>query len=138
MRVSSTITLLTWDIIAQQCCIIADSPRDWGLGVNDHESDYKHQPVRPEHADLAVVALRSLADGKLYGFTPRTQLFGSVVSGIRYNISSRVLIVISNRLLGIPAAGYVDDFAVLAPLSLGSAAMRAFHQITDLVGIKIK
>ena len=108
------------------------------MGINDHESAYKHHPARPEHADLAVVALRSPSGGKLYGLTPRTQLFGSVASVMHYNIFSRVLVVIANRLLGIPAVGYVDDCAFLAPLSLGPAAAQAFHQMTDPIGIKVQ
>ena len=138
VRVSSPNTLPTWDIIAQQGYAIADQPRDWGIGVNDQESAYKHHPVRPEHADLDAVALRSPADGKLYGFTPRTQLFGSVASVMHYNIFSRVLVVIVNRALGIPAVCYVDDYAFLDPLSLGVASMGAFHQLTDLIAIKIE
>ena len=137
VRVSSPITLPTWDIIAQQCYIIADSPKELGLGVNDHESAYKHHPVRPDHADLAVVALRPPADGKQYVFAPRAQLFGSVASVMHYNISNRSLVVIANRLLGAPAVGYVDDFAFPAHLSLCPAAVRAFHQMADSIGIKI-
>lgn len=65
MRASSPITLPTWGIIAQQCYIIADTPRDWGLGVNDHGSAYNLHPLGPDHADLAVAALRSPDGGKL-------------------------------------------------------------------------
>ena len=114
---ASPITLPTWGIVAQLCLLIADKPRDWGLAVNDRESAYNHHPLTPDHADLAAIALRSPDGGRLYGFMPRTQVFGSVASVMHYNIFSRmfVVVVVANRLLGIPVAGYVDDFAFVCP-----------------------
>ena len=139
--VGSPITLPTWGVTAQQRYILADRPpRYWGLASNSRESAYKRHPVLPAHSDLAAAAIRSPDGGKLYGFTPRTQLFGSVASVLRYNVFSRLLFAIANRLLGIPAIGYVGDFAFHFPSSssLGEGAMAISPHLTDIICIKLK
>ena len=105
--------------------------------MNDRESAYKHHPPQTERADLAAVSLPLPADGRIYGCAPLTQIFGSGESVGHYNMFSRIMVTITNKVLGIPV-WYVGDFAYLSPLSIGPAAMQAFHQMADIVGVRMK
>ena len=57
---------------------------------------------------------------------------------MRYIVFSRMFVAIASKLLGIPVAGYVDDFAYVYPISLGPEAMEAFQQLSDIFGVKMK
>ena len=50
--------LPTWGHIAQMRLNVEHTKRDWGLPRADREAAYKQLPLRPEHANLAMVALR--------------------------------------------------------------------------------
>ena len=74
----------------------------------------------------------------IYGFTPRTQLFGSAASVVHYNAPRRMFCAIANGLLGNPVVGYVDDFACICPISIGQGAMCAFQKLADISGANLK
>ena len=125
-------------MLAQQCYILSYFPRDWNLYFNNHESARKNQPVYPARGDLPVVALRPPADGGIYGLAPRVQLYCSSEAGIQYNIPSRIVVIIANRLLGAPDVGYFGDFSFSRPPSIGKAPMGAFRQLISAVCITMR
>ena len=90
------------------------------MAASDHEAAYKHQPDFPPHSGLAAIALRSPGDKQLYGFTPRTHLFGSIATVLHNDVFSRLLVTLICNILGIPTVGYFSDFAPLVPSAVSS------------------
>ena len=65
-------------------------------------------------------------------------MFGSVDSVVRYNLFSRMFVVLAYKLLGATAVGYVEDIAFACPISLGQEAMAAFQKLSDICGAKLE
>ena len=131
------ITLPTWDHVSQLCSDISDSNTDWCFFKADHASAYKNLPLNPDHGNLCVVALQS-PDGEWHGFFPLTLLFGASVAVHHYNLFSRIIAVLANKIFRLPAINYVDDFGCLLPKCLGQAGLRAFSSFCRMVGVRLK
>ena len=56
----------------------------------------------PAHARLAMVAPRGPLSGAWFAFPPRSLLFGAEAAVLHYNLFSRTMAVLTNRILGIP------------------------------------
>ena len=104
----------------------------------DREAEYKQIPLDEAHSKLAVIALRSPTDGKWYGFFSRTLMFGAISAVLHYNLFSRLLTELVNKLLGTPLICFFDDFGAMVPAELASAALQTFTLFCDKLGISLK
>ena len=59
--------------------------KKWAFFKADRESAYKQPPMEPDHADLALVALRNPTSGKRMAFPPMALLFGAASAVLHYN-----------------------------------------------------
>ena len=111
----SPIKLISWVRVADLSRMVALSGRGWRSIVAGNEADYKKIPLRPEHYQLAVIALRNPKGKRRYGFFSRTTMFGSIASVLHYNISTRMLAEPSCKIIGRPIVCSFDDFGALTP-----------------------
>ena len=100
---------------------------DLAFGKTDESDDYKKLPPKPPDAFLAAIALQG-PDGKWYGLIPRSQLFGSAASVVRYNAFSRLLASLFARLFGAPPIGFFDDYGSLTFKAVMSEPTGSFKQ----------
>ena len=112
-RVHNPIKLVSWDHVSQLCRIFAADGRDWALFKADREAAYKQHPPGPDGRLYAITALRNPETGRRHGFRSMTLMFGSIAAVIRYNVFSRVVAAIFNRLFGTPLICFFGDFAAL-------------------------
>ena len=132
------ITLPTWDHVSQLCSDISDPNTDWSFFKADHASAYKNLPLNPDHGNLCVVTLQDPSGGEWYGFPPKTLLFGAAVAVLHYNLFSRIVAILANRIFGLPVINYVGDFGCLLPASLGEAGLRTFSSFCQMIGVWLK
>ena len=136
--VMTPIQLVSWDHLAQLCRRSCGKSRDWALIKADHEAAYKQLPLRPEDQFRAVIALRCPVTGKWFGFVSRTLMFGATAAVLHYNVFSRLITALVNRVLGIPLICFFDDFAALVPRLLSNKAMAVFSRFCEIMGITLK
>ena len=136
--IGTPITLPTWDLLVELCFRARPANRDWVFGKVDHCSAYKNLPIRPADRPYATIVVRNPADQAFYGFAPTTQIFGSTASVLHYNVFSRLLVTIINRVFGIPTIGYYDDFGFLVPNEIGDEALTLIKTLCSLLGVKLK
>ena len=60
--------------------VLVSSGKECVFFKADHESAYKQLPIRPDHARLAVVALKNPFTGEIERFAPNALVFGSLVA----------------------------------------------------------
>ena len=125
------ITLPNWDHIGQICLDVADSNRAWSFFTADHSAGYKNLPLDPGQANTCVVTLRRPTDGRWYGFSPWTLLFGATAAVLRYNGFSRIVAVLANILFGLPLVNYFDDFGCILPASISDEGLSTFKRFAD-------
>ena len=104
----------------------------------DHEAAYKQLPLCPRDSRLAAVTLRGPISLRRFSFLPRTLIFGSTSAVLRYNCLSRIVASLRCGILGIPCLGYFDDFGTLMFSDLEKTALRAFIDLNEVFGIKVK
>ena len=136
--VLTPIKLVSWDHLAQLCRRSCDKSRDWALFKADHEAAYKQLPLRPQDQAYAIIALKHPTDGRWFGFVSRTLVFGATAAVSHYNVFSRLITALVNRLFGIPLICFFGDFAALIPRMLARKAMAVFSRFCDLLGITLK
>ena len=136
--VLTPIKLVSWDHLAQLSHILSERKLDWGLFKADHEAAYKQLPISPDDQECAIIALRHPSSGRWYGFVTRTLVFGAVAAVLRYNVFSRAIAALVNRIFGIPMVCYFDDFAALTQLILGEKALAIFSGFCEALGIQLK
>ena len=107
--VLSPITIPSWEHVAQISSELSHRGLDLAFGKGDESDAYKKQPIFPAGAFSAVITPQG-GDGRRYGFVPRSQLFGPVVSVLHYNTFSRLLVSLFVKIFGIPAVAYFDDY----------------------------
>ena len=112
--------------------------RDWALFKADREAAHKQLPLDPADQLYAIIALRNPTTGHRYGFSSRTLMFGSIAAVVHYNVFSRLITAIFNRMLGSPLVCFFGDFASLIPRLLATKGLAVFTRICDLLGIKLK
>ena len=134
--VLSPITLPTWEHVAQISSELALSRRPLALGKADESDAYKKQPLSPSDATWAVITLYG-PDKKWYGFTSRSQIFGSTASVVHYNTFSRLLVSLFVRLFGIPMVGFFDDFGFITFADIMDPALAAFIEFCRLLGVHL-
>ena len=64
---------------------------------------------------MAMVALRGPVAGRWQSFHLRPLLFGAEAEVIHYNLFSRTMDVLVNRVQGIPLLSYFDDLGAPVP-----------------------
>ena len=116
--VKTPIKLPTWDHIGQLALDVQKTNRPWSFVKTDHEAAYKQPPLDREHAKLAMVTLRHPTSGTWYAFRPHSLLFGAEAAVTHYNCFSRTIVILINRIFGIPILAYFDDCGALSPLTL--------------------
>ena len=137
-RIDSPITLPSWDLVAEICLSTKSSGIDWCFGKVDHCSAYKNLPIRPSDQRFSYITIKNPSTGRFVAMAPKTQISGSIASVLHYNVLSRILVSIFNRVFGIPMIGYFDDFGFLIPSSLSSDALQLVHQVCQMLGVKLK
>ena len=125
------IQLVSWDHLAQLCRRPCGKSRDWALLKADHEAAYEQLPLRPQDQSRAIIALKHPVTGKWFGFGSHTLVFGATAAVLHYNVFSRLINALANRLLGIPSIFFFDDFSALAPRLLANKAMGFFSILRD-------
>ena len=100
----------------------------------DHEAAYKQLPLAPKDQPNAIIALFCPDDGKRYGFTARTPVFGDTAAVLHYNVFFRLIAALVNQLLGIPLICFIDDCAALVPKILENKALQAPTSFWLLLG----
>ena len=124
--VLTPIQLASWGHLAQLCRRSCGESRDWALLNADHEAAYKQLPTRPSEQAREIIASKRPVTGKWLGFASIALVFGATAALLRYNVFSRLIAALVNRLLGIPLICFFDDFAALAPRLLANKAMSGF------------
>ena len=136
--VLTPIQLVSWDHLAQLCRRSCGKSRDWARAKAVHEASYKQLPLRPKDQAGAIIALRRPVAGKWFGFASRTLAFGATAAVLHYNVFSRLVTALVNRLSGIPLICFFDDFAALIPRLLSNKAMAVFSRFCETAGITHK
>ena len=132
------ISLPTWDHIGQMTISVAPSARQWPFLKTDHTAAYKQLPLRPDNADLAVIALRGPVYGRWAAFRSRNLVFGSTAAALHYNCRSRCLAALISKTFGIPMLGYFDDYGAFAPSDLEDDADETIGDFTSALVIVMK
>ena len=136
--VSAPIQLVSWGHLTQLPHLLTKGGGDWVLFKADHEAAYKQIPIDPADQKNAIVALRHPVSQLWYGFVTRTLIFGSIAAVLHYNVISRILVALTDRVLGIPLVGYFGDFAAMIRAVFGEDALRAFAEFCRLLGFQLK
>ena len=137
-RVRAPIKLVSWGHVAQMCRKFARGGRDWALFKADHEAAYKQLPLGPKDQRYAIIALRHPKPGIWRGFRSRTLMFGSIAAVLHYNVFSRLIAALFNRLFGIPLVCFFDDFVALTPRLLATKGLAVITRFFELLGIRLK
>ena len=132
--IDSPIVLPSWGHVVEQILPTNGIHRGWDFLKIDHESAYKNLPIRPSDSRFCNIVLWSEVEGCWFAFEPKTQIFGSIASVLHYNVFSRLLASLINRILGILILGYVDDFGSPIPASLGIRALKCLNDFCEILG----
>ena len=125
----------SWDRIAEIILPINGIDRNWDFIKGDHESAYKNLPLSPPRSRFCVITFKNHIDSKWYGFEAKTHIFGAVASVLHYNVFSRLIASLANRVFGIPILGYVDDFGAPVPGGVSEIALRVFQDFCQILGV---
>ena len=136
--VHAPIQLVSWGNIARLSHLLSRDGVDWVLMKADHEAAYKQLPIGPRDQRRAIVSLRHPRTHIWHGFVTRTLIFGSVAAVLHYNVFSRIVVALINRIFGLPLVGYFDDFSAFIRKLLGVDALRVFARACHLMGITLK
>ena len=137
-RVHTPIKLVSWGRVSKLCRSYSVDGRDWALFKSDHEAAYKRLPIDPGDQSYAIIALRRQASGKWNGFRPTGLMFGIVAGVLHYDVFSRLITDIFNRLFGIPPICFFGDFAALTHRLLATKGMSVISRFCSLIGAKLK
>ena len=134
--VTTPITLPDWDLLAAMHLLIAASSKaDWAFLKGDDTSAYKNLPLKPTDAPLAAIGLFDPSRNSWFALLPRTLIFGATASVLHYNILSRIVAVIINRLFGIPLIAFYDDLGSPIPFELGEEALQLVTEVCRCLGM---
>ena len=136
--VETQIMLVSGGHLAEMCKIIRASGRDWHFPKAGHEAAYRKLPLEWGRISLAGVSLRSPQDGRWYGFTSRTVMFGAISAVIYYAIFPRIIAELTCRIFGTPLVRYFDDFGALLPATLAKTGLEIFTKRRTLLGMSLK
>ena len=129
--------LVSWDHLSEMRRRISTVSQGWDLFNADHAAAYKQPPLEWAKHSLASVALRSPGDGRRYGFTSRTLLFGAIAAVLHYNVFSRIIDSLGFRCFGTPAISYFDDFGSLLPATLAARGLAVSTSFREHIGVTL-
>ena len=134
--VETPIKLPDWDLLgAMSLLISSSSKKNWVLVKADDTSAYKNLPLRPSDSFLTAIALWNSAQKAWFAFLPRTLLFGATAAVLHYNVFSRILAAILNRLFGIPLISFYDDLGTPMIEELAPEALSLIIEVSRLLGV---
>ena len=136
-KIRTPISLPSWDHVAECTRMISSANREWGCAVADQHAAYKCEPLMPKHINLRIIAIWNPKSQRYFAFKPPTQLFGSADSVLNYNILSRILAPLANRVFAIPVLGYFGDFGFIVPWDVGNIALSTFEEFCAIAGIRM-
>ena len=84
------------------CLSVRHTKRNLEFFKADREAEYKQLQMRPEHDNLALIAIRDPGTSLCMASHPESLLFGAASAALHYNCFSRLLAVLFNRAFGIP------------------------------------
>ena len=99
---------------------------------------YGQLPVCDDHEKPAAVTPKGLTCGKMTGFVPRSQLFGSQAAALHSKTVSRVIATIAVKGLKLPRLGYFDDFGMAGTESAIRGAQGALAASNAIIGCDLK
>ena len=103
----------------------------------DHKDAYRQVPLRPADAPAAVITLKNPQSGHVFGFVPKTLVFGSASAVLGYNLVARAAQSLFVRFFKIPLICYFDDFAGAGSSEEESRLVLAcFNRMNALLGPK--
>ena len=129
---------VSWGHLAQLSQLLSQGKFELGMLKADREAAYKQLPINPADLPCAVIVRRRPTSGLRFGFPTRTLIFGDVAAVLHYNVFSRLITTVVNRVFGIPTVFYFDDFAALVWLGLVKPALELFSRFCLLPGIGLK
>ena len=132
------IKLPTCDHIGQMRLNVGPSEKTCEFFKAGHEAAYKQLPMRPEHSNLAMVALRDPVTSRWMAFHPKALLFGANSAVLRYRCFSLLSAVLFNRIFGIPLVEYFDDFGAIGPGNVARMDLRTLERFCHALGAKLK
>ena len=136
--VATPISLPSWDHVAECVRRVSHTNSDIHFAVADQWAAYKCEPLRPDHIPLCILAIWNPSAMKFVGFKPITQLFGSTAAVLNYNVLSRIIASLANRIFAIPVIGYFDDFGFIVSANVCEVALRLFESFCELLGLHLK
>ena len=96
--IDSPIVLPSRDHAVEQFLPISHQPRSWDFMIADRDSAYKELPIRPRDSRFCNIALFGPFRKCWCAFGPKTQISGPIASALRYNVFSRILSSVINRI----------------------------------------
>ena len=101
----------------------------------DHRDAYKQLPLKPHHAAFCTVVAKNPQGGGVALFYPKVLLFGPSLAVTAYNAVSRLVSFLYAKIFGLPCIAFFDDFAGVAPESLGDTPLDLFIELNKLIGL---
>ena len=136
--ISTPITLCGWDHIDEASVRLRPTAKAWAFGKVDHKAAYKFLPIRENDPRFPVIAIWNPVSEDWFGFSPRTQLFGSTASVLHYNCFSRLLTTWLTRILRLPVLGCFDDFGFFTTKESDVTTLQQVLRFCDILGIPLK
>ena len=110
----------------------------WSVRLSAHSSAEEFMPILPDHVKYETQSIRYPTETRYVAFLPLTQIFGASDSVINYNVFSRILPSLLNRILALPVIEYFDDLALLSPSSLCDLVSPTVYGFCGAFGVSIK
>ena len=120
-------------------CTQTRGPSDFQLWKSDHKSAYKQMPLCREHSSACVIIAKEPGvGGRVFGFRPKTLLFGSSLAVISYNYVSNFVAAAFSIIYKTPVVAFYDDFAGPAVTkALGELTLRSFTFFNRVMGFVV-
>ena len=121
--IATPLSLPSWGHIVE--CVRRVSPGNFNVSfaVADQWPAYKCEPLHPDNIPLCALAIWNPHTSKFFGSKPLTQLFGSTDAVLNYNVLSRIIASLANRIFAIPAIGYFDYFGFITSATVSESAI---------------
>ena len=125
-QIATPINLPTWDRVGECARRVSSARVYWGFAGADRYAAYKCEPMLPLRSKFCNLDVRNPVRNDFAASIPLTQLFGSTASVLNYNVLSRTIATLANRMVDIPFLGYFDDFGLITPMGASARELSAF------------
>ena len=96
-----------------------------------HADAYKQLPLNTGEALAAVVTLRNPFERAFFPFTRKAQLLRAMAA-VCVTTFSRIIALLTCRVLKIPCVGYHNEFGIVAPLGIPQEALASNTDFDNL------